>query len=753
MKHGPRTASPTPARRRLTTLPARRSGRLVSVLVAAVLATSLATAHGSLAGAQAKPTLVSNLNQPDGGTTTLQYDHAQAFTTGSNPNGYRVTSVEIEFASSTSFDLFDTTANNLIISMSVHSNVDGQPGRPGPIVGPLTNYFYEPTFSSDRTVKIGAHAGSFDLRPNTTYWLMIDVHKRRSANFARIRTTPNKAEDSGGTAGFSLANERLYRPGHNNSGVKGEGSVNDSWKKNHNEVLKVRINGDEVPQRYTGTATPGLEFESTQLAWDETSDGCGTPTRSARTGPHTVNFRGSTYTYYREPLLIGVSGNRGPTYKVRLTAQPFYDVSVVIKDPDDRPYRTDKPEIMGRLIVQNGTTSGIDGDRTRLTFTPANWDAWRTVQVKVACTSGNANVSVPIEHSMLSRPWRNGVVRNAYPGFSGVDAQRWNVWVDVSDDGTGQGARQAAPAIGPSDTQSSDSQPEQACVSDALLGDVQGYAGETWRESADHVERWSRVLAAFGVSNSYSNNPMTASEAQTLADRGLPRWVPVVTALECLETAPEEQPEAQPAQVEAPTPTTTPAPPPTPEVSISAGNDVTEGADATFTVTASPASASDLDVIVSISQSGDFAATGSRTVTISTTGSATFAVNTTDDSTDEADGSVTASLSTGTGYSVSSSSSTATVAVSDNDDTPPPPAPVTNCVSGTMLERVRDYYDANKDRAPGYGQNWKRVLIAFGDTTDTNLTAFTAAEATDRESRWSGWRPIRKTLECIEAAS
>ncbi len=44
---------------------------------------------------------------------------------------------------------------------------------------------------------------------------------------------------------------------------------------------------------------------------------------------------------------------------------------------------------------------------------------------------------------------------------------------------------------------STDSQ-APACVSDALLAEVRTAAGETWR-SPGHVERWSRVLAAFGV--------------------------------------------------------------------------------------------------------------------------------------------------------------------------------------------------------------------------------------------------------------
>ena len=78
--------------------------------------------------------------------------------------------------------------------------------------------------------------------------------------------------------------------------------------------------------------------------------------------------------------------------------------------------------------------------------------------------------------------------------------------------------------------------------------------------------------------------------------------------------------------------------------------------------------------------------------------------------------------------------------------TPPP-----DCVSDTLLNKVRHYYDINKHRAPGYGQNWRRVLLAFGDLSDANLTPFTATDARVRESRWFGWKPVRVALECIEA--
>ena len=108
--------------------------------------------------------------------------------------------------------------------------------------------------------------------------------------------------------------------------------------------------------------------------------------------------------------------------------------------------------------------------------------------------------------------------------------------------------------------------------------------------------------------------------------------------------------------------------PATPEISIVSGSGVTEGTDATFTMTASPAPAASLTVSVTVSQSGDYGASiGARTVTIPTSGSYTLTIATTDDSRDEADGSVTATVNTGTGYTVSATAGAATIAVADDD--------------------------------------------------------------------------------------
>ena len=204
------------------------------------------------------------------------------------------------------------------------------------------------------------------------------------------------------------------------------------------------------------------------------------------------------------------------------------------------------------------------------------------------------------------------------------------------------------------------------CVSAQLRADVESYAGETWRVSPDHVERWSRVLAAFGASNGYS--PMTATESQTYADRGWPRWVPVVTALECLEGAP----------------------PTKPVITVAGGSGVTEGGDAVFTVSASPAPAENLTVSLMIADDGasDFLASGDegkKTVTIAANqASAELTVSTQDDIVDEADGSVTATVQAASGYTPSGTNASASVSVSDDDD--PPATPVVSISAGADVD-------------------------------------------------------------------
>ncbi len=107
---------------------------------------------------------------------------------------------------------------------------------------------------------------------------------------------------------------------------------------------------------------------------------------------------------------------------------------------------------------------------------------------------------------------------------------------------------------------------------------------------------------------------------------------------------------------------------PLPKVTVSAGSAVTEGGSAAFTLTAIPAPTSPLSVSVTVAAAGDYGiSAGTRTVTIPTAGSATLTLATTGDATDEADGSLSVTVTDGDGYTVGSSAS-GTVSIQDDDE-------------------------------------------------------------------------------------
>ena len=290
--------------------------------------------------------------------------------------------------------------------------------------------------------------------------------------------------------------------------------------------------------------------------------------------------------------------------------------------------------------------------------------------------------------------------------------------------------------------------PIARCASSLPSNAVSVSEVEGWRGDGDantpHVDRWNRALRAFDPARG-KGAPMTASEAKTHADKGWARWVRAAVTLEAIETClAASKPTAQtPPQKQVAAP----------EISIAAGAGVTEGTAAVFTLTANPAPAAALDVKVTVTVAGGYATGGTQQVIIPTAGTATLSIATTGDEVDEADGSVTAALGAGTGYTVSTTAKAATVAVSDDDD-----APAAACTAATppadLVRTVRGYYEGNKNRADrDHGEDWLRVLIAFGAETHATLTPYTAAEARQGEQVWNGWTPVRKELERLEAAA
>ena len=115
----------------------------------------------------------------------------------------------------------------------------------------------------------------------------------------------------------------------------------------------------------------------------------------------------------------------------------------------------------------------------------------------------------------------------------------------------------------------------QACnlPGDAItVAEVTGWRDALGSNAAAGIKRWNRVLATFGEDT--GQNPMTAELAWQVANwLGNTRWDRTARTLEAME------------QCDNP-------PPATPEISISAGSGVTEGSNASFTITASPTPAS-----------------------------------------------------------------------------------------------------------------------------------------------------------------
>ena len=186
----------------------------------------------------------------------------------------------------------------------------------------------------------------------------------------------------------------------------------------------------------------------------------------------------------------------------------------------------------------------------------------------------------------------------------------------------------------------------------------------------------------------------------------------------------------------------------TPEVSISGGGGVTEGGDARFTVTAAPAPDEPLAVSVTVSTDGAFGIThGSRTVTLPTAGSAVLTLATTDDTTDEAHGSVTATLAAGAGYTVSATAGAATVAVADDDA---PPATPTG-VDPALIAEVQGHIAHFTARNHGAGiRDWGLILDRLegrtGGMSDAAIAAWLA------RSRLHGWQDGIVTLPKVQAA-
>ena len=164
---------------------------------------------------------VSNAGQPAGDSgIPFYYDHAQAFTTGSDSDGYTLASVDIYFSK---------VFPNPTYSVGIWTS--GLGGRPSIPVGSL---------SLPATLVVGANrftTSGIDLDAETTYLVVVDVD---NDSFDTIHYTVSGNEDTGRTSGWSIDNS-LYK------------EAGRGWEIGLN-FMRIRINGPIPPSTATPTA-------------------------------------------------------------------------------------------------------------------------------------------------------------------------------------------------------------------------------------------------------------------------------------------------------------------------------------------------------------------------------------------------------------------------------------------------------------------------------------------------------------------
>ena len=214
--------------------------------VARTLLAMAATAVATPAQAQTVETLVSNLEQADGGPGSFGFQHAQAFTTGGD--AYTVTSVEIQ--------IVDITGGENL-SVEIWSESGGLPEAVlsgGALVMPDTLAAGVNEFTASGT--------GIALSANTTYFVVIKPAVSDSVS-GNLRNTTSDSEDAGGKTGWSIANNSRFRGNFDT----------DSWS-SFGESKKIRLKGqattttpntaptvaNQIPDQ---TATVGTAFSFT----------------------------------------------------------------------------------------------------------------------------------------------------------------------------------------------------------------------------------------------------------------------------------------------------------------------------------------------------------------------------------------------------------------------------------------------------------------------------------------------------------
>ena len=188
--------------------------------------------------------LVGNNDKADAGQLQFNRDRGQGFTTGSNSEGYRLTSVEI--------------ASNVTIASVANWDVSIAEGGGG--AGPGSTQVGDLSEPAGLTTGIGnsftASGNGIDLKPNTTYYVLIDLGAENPN--AYLKSTQDDGENSNPAAGWTIEDGSYLRQ---------TSSTTTNWTSLGTHNLKIRVNGyTKVAPVVTGATVNGtslvLTFDS-----------------------------------------------------------------------------------------------------------------------------------------------------------------------------------------------------------------------------------------------------------------------------------------------------------------------------------------------------------------------------------------------------------------------------------------------------------------------------------------------------------
>ena len=207
----------------------------------------LATLLALLLQAQAQTTLFSNISQADDTNAEFTPPVAQRFTTSSNPGGYTLSSVDIKSEDSDTFSVS-------------FCEVDGD-GYPTSTCTALT----APGSYSAGTLVFNAPASS-TLSASTTY-TVVATPGNTTVTFD---ATTADGEDTGGAAGWTLANDYDFR---NTSNVWGTTTSNKSLR----VAIKGTINTSSVPGHPPSLVATADGLREIDLSWTTPASNGGSP--------------------------------------------------------------------------------------------------------------------------------------------------------------------------------------------------------------------------------------------------------------------------------------------------------------------------------------------------------------------------------------------------------------------------------------------------------------------------------------------